>query len=305
MDALEYHRRRRGEILRDHPEVRALMGPRPATAAWAAGVLGLQLAIAAMLGARPWWWAVVAAVAVGAFLAHFLHAVIHEAAHNLLFRRTAANKAAAIFANLASVIPSAIGFRHYHLLHHRFPGVRGLDADIAAEWEANLIGRGRLGKLAWITTQPITYALLHPAQTLRRLPIDGWFLANVVLVLAMAGAMGQVFGGRAVLYLLASTYLAVGPHVTGAHILQEHINFEGRYETASYYGPINRLSMNLGLHVEHHDLPSIPGARLKALKALIPAYYEGRFQHRSRRLTLWRFITDPAVGLDTRVIHPR
>lgn len=291
-------------ILRSHPEVRALIGSRPMTALSTAGVLALQFAIAAWLGDRPWWWALLAAFAVGAFLAHYLNVVIHEATHNLVFRGAPLNKAVGIFANLASVAPSAVGFRHYHALHHGFLGRLGGDPDVAPVWEAKLFGRGRLGKLAWIVLQPITYAILHPLQISRRLPIDGWLVANVVLVVGAAVAMGFAFGGPAVLYLAASTYLAVGPHPTGAHILQEHISYEGRYVTGSYYGPINQISLNLGLHVEHHDLPGIPGPRLKALRRMAPGYYEDQFQYRSRFETLWRFVMDPQVGLDSRIVHP-
>lgn len=299
----ECHRQRRRAILREHPEVRALMGPRPVTALSTVLVLAAQIAIAAALGGRPWWMALLAAFLVGAFLAHFLNVVIHEAAHNLVFRGGAMNKAMAIFANLASVFPSAIGFRHYHILHHRFLGERGMDADAAPQWEADLVGRGVLGKLGWVIAQPLTYALVHPAQTRRPLPIDGWLVANIVIVIAAAALIGWAFGGGAVLYLAASTYFAVGPHLTGAHILQEHISFEGRYATASYYGPLNAISMNFGLHVEHHDLPGVPSARLAAVRRLAPAYYQHRFQHRSRAQILWRFLTDRAVGLDTRMFN--
>lgn len=304
MGASDYHRQRRREILRAHPEVRALIGPRPATLISTTVVLAGQFAIAALLGRHPWWWAILAAFLVGAFLAHYLHVVIHEAAHNLVFRGTAANKAAAIFANLASVAPSAMGFRHYHLLHHRFLGERGLDADVAPQWEAGLIGRGWAGKLAWIVLQPLTYTVLHPIQTKRPLPIDGWLALNVVVVLGAAAAMGWAFGLASVIYLLASTYFAVGPHVTGAHILQEHIIFEGRYATASYYGPLNGVSMNFGLHMEHHDFPGVSGARLVQLRRLASSHYDGLFHHRSRAKVLWLFCFDRRVGLDARMIHP-
>jgi sphingolipid delta-4 desaturase len=305
MGGLEFHRQRRAAILRSHPEVRRLFGPRPVTALTTAVVLALQFTFAAMLGGHPWWWAVVAAFLLGAFLAHYLHVVIHEATHNLVLRGSALNKAVGIFANLASVVPSAVGFRYYHGLHHRFLGRPGLDPDVAPAWEAALFGRRRLGKLAWIVIQPITYTVLHPLQVSRRLPLDGWLVANVVLVLAAASAVGLAFGGTAVLYLFASSYLAVGPHPTGSHILQEHISYRGRYVTASYYGPINRISLNLGLHVEHHDLPGVPGPRLRALRRLAPDYYNDLFRYRSRLETLWRFVMDPQVGLDTRVIQPR
>jgi sphingolipid delta-4 desaturase len=304
MSAYEYHRLRREEILRDHPEVRRLLGPRPLTALSTTAVVGAQLGLAAFLGRQPWWLALLAAFAIGAFLAHYLNVAVHEAAHNLIFRGNAKNKAAGILANLAAVVPSAIGFRHYHLLHHRFLGVRGMDADAAPAWEARLVGRGFIGKLVWILVQPFTYAVLHPLQTRRRLPLDGWLLANGVLVIGVAVAMWVIFGPNAVIYLLASTYLGVGPHAAGAHILQEHISFEGLYETASYYGPMNAVSMNFGLHVEHHDLPAVPSSRLAVVRRLAPAYYEGLFHHRSRWGVIWRFLIDRRVGIDTRVISP-
>jgi sphingolipid delta-4 desaturase len=300
----ECHRQRRRAILREHPEVLALIGPRPATALTTAIVVSVQLAIAALLGHQAWWVALLAAVCVGAFVAHYLNVAIHEAAHNLIFHGARANKAAGILANLASVFPSAMGFRFYHILHHRFLGQRGMDADAVPQWEADLIGRGVLGKLGWVLLQPLTYAAIHPMQTKRALPLDGWLVANIVLVVGVAALMGWAFGASAVIYLTASTYLAVGPHATGAHILQEHLCFEGlNYETASYYGPINAISMNFGLHVEHHDLPGVPSARLASVRAMAPRYYEGRFAHRSRTQLLWRFLTDRRVGLDTRMLH--
>ena len=61
--------------------------------------------------------------------------------------------------------------------------------------------------------------------------------------------------------------------------------------------------MNFGLHVEHHDLPGVPSARLKSVRAMAPGYYEGRFAHRSRTQVLWRFLTDRRVGVDTRILH--
>ncbi len=151
--------------------------------------------------------------------------------------------------------------------------------------------------------QPFTYAILHPLQVKVRMPVDRWAIANVVVVLASDAAVVYELGWAALGYLALSTYFAVGPHPTGAHILQEHIIFGQRYDTASYYGPINLISINHGLHVEHHDFPTVPGAQLGALRAIAPQHYENRFSHRSRVRTLWQFVVNRHIGLGSRMIR--
>jgi len=297
------HWLRRKAILAKHPQVPGLFGAHPATAAIAACVVVLQFALAAFAGGLPWWAVLILAYAVGAFCMHYLHVVIHECSHNLVLGRASLDKACAIFANLPGTVPSAMGFRHYHLLHHSYLGRRGLDPDVAPKWEAALIGRGALGKIVWVLAQPFTYSFLHPLQVKKPMPFDRWMIANVAVIAAADLFVVAMFGWSALAYLALSTYFAVGPHPAGAHILQEHIVFEGGYETASYYGPVNRISINHGLHLEHHDFPSVPGARLSRLRKLAPEHYENRFSHRSRIATLWRFVFDRRIGLDSRVIR--
>ena len=297
------HRERRASILRSRPEVRRLFGQSPATALFASGVVAAQLALAWAVAGASWWLLPGAAYAVGAFLAHYLNVVIHECSHNLVFRWTPPNKALGILVNLPGVLPSAIPFRHYHLLHHRFLGRPRLDADVPLEWEVALVRRSRVGKLLWVLAQPFTYAVLNPLAVRRRIAVDGWLVANCVVVIAASSAVAFWLGPAALGYLGLSVYFAVGPHPTGAHILQEHIVFDGDYETASYYGPINAISINHGFHVEHHDFPNIPGSRLSKLRELAPRSYIGLFHHRSRIETLWTFIMEPRVGLDSRVIR--
>ncbi len=297
------HGERRRAILREHPEVKQLFGPCRETALLGALVVAAQLGLAAALADAPWWLVLGAACAVGAFLSYELNVIVHECSHNLVFRSPAANKAFGILVNLPAVLPSAIAFRHYHVLHHRFLGQAGLDADVPARWEVALVGRRRIGKLLWLFLQPFTYAVINPLAVRRKIPVDAWLVGNVVAVLAASVVVVYVFGPRALGYLALSVYFAVGPHPTGVHILQEHILFEGGEETSSYYGPMNAFSINHGLHVEHHDFPAVAGPRLGRLHALAARYYDDRFRHRSRLGTLWRFVTDRGIGLDSRVIR--
>jgi sphingolipid delta-4 desaturase len=296
------HRRRRAAILAARPEVKALYGRCPDTAWRALAAAAAQFAIAAALIDRPWWWALLAALFVGAFIAHYLNVVIHECTHNLVLGSTGGNKAMAIVANLPAVVPTAMAFRYFHLLHHRFLSEPRLDADVALAWEAKLVGRQPWRKLLWLLALPLVYGLIHPLQVRRRMPFDGWVVANAIVVICVAVAVLAFLGWVPLLYLGVSTYLAVGPHPTGAHILQEHIIFSGSYETASYYGPVNRISCNHGCHVEHHDFANIPGPRLGRLRAMAPEHYVGRFAHRSRLATLWQFVWDPEVTLDRRIV---
>jgi sphingolipid 4-desaturase/C4-monooxygenase len=303
MREIDGHRERRAGILRDYPAVKRLFGPCPTTALFAVVILAGQLALAAAVADAPWWLVLGVAYGVGAFLAHYLNVVVHECSHNLVFRATGSNKALGIVANLLGVVPSAIAFRHYHLLHHRFLGRPRLDADVPSRWEVDLVGRSRFGKLLWLLAQPLTYSVVNPAQVRHRIPVDRWLVANSVLVLAASAGVFVLLGPASLGYLALSVYFAVGPHPTGAHILQEHIVFEGSYETASYYGPVNAISINHGLHLEHHDFPNVSGPRLAELRRIAPEYYSRRFCHRSRLATLWRFVMDPRVALDTRVIR--
>jgi sphingolipid 4-desaturase/C4-monooxygenase len=303
MDDSRFHRRRREAILRETPEIKLLFGNYPRTA-WYAGCLVIfQFAIAGLVAERPWWMALIAAFAIGAFVAHYLNVIIHECSHNLVFRDSRLNKILAILVNLPALAPSAIAFRHYHLLHHRFMGRRGLDADVAPPWEVRVFGRSRFGKLIWLIAQPLTYSLIHPLQVKRRIVFDWWLLANIAMELMAIAAVAVLFGPISLLYLALSSYFAVGPHPTGAHIIQEHFMFEGDDETTSYYGPMNAVSINHGLHLEHHDFPTVAGPRLSELRRIAPRHYIGRFQHRSRLVTIWRFIMDREIALDTRAIR--
>jgi sphingolipid 4-desaturase/C4-monooxygenase len=303
VDEGRFHRERRAAILRQQPEVKRLFGPDPRTAWFATAVVCGQFALAAAVTGQPWWVILIAAYGVGAFANHYLNVVTHECSHNLVLSTTPLNKAFSIFANLPALVPAAMGFRHYHLLHHRFLGIRGLDADVAMPWEVRLIGRRPFGKFFWLLVQPFTYTIVHPMQVRRRIALDGWLAANFVLVCIAVATVGLILGPGALLYLGLSSYFSLGPHPTGAHVLQEHFIFEGDSETTSYYGPMNAISINFGLHLEHHDFPNVAGERLSELRRFAPKFYEGRFCHRSRLATMWRFITDPRIALDTRVIR--
>ena len=297
------HSERRLAILKEAPQVSSLFGASPWTALFALLFVVAQFGLAYAVRNQPWWVAALLAIAVGAFVIHGLNCVIHEATHNLVFRGAPRNKAIGVFATLPCLVPAACGFRHYHLLHHREFGVRGMDADVTPAWEARLVGRSAWRKLVWLLLLPLGYTVFRPLGVKDRMPLDIWFAANIAVVAIVWVLVLHYWGWMAVFYLLFSTYLSVGPHPAGTHILQEHIAFDGGDGRASYYGSVNWISVNLGYHLEHHDLPHVAGWRLPRVRKLAPGVYAGHYIHQSRAIGLWRFVFDSRIGLDCRIVR--
>ena len=86
-DKPEPHKERTRQILKAHPEVRNLIGRNPVSALITVFVVSLQLVIAYLLADQMWWLTIIAAFFVGAFADHNLFVLIHEASHNLIFKR--------------------------------------------------------------------------------------------------------------------------------------------------------------------------------------------------------------------------
>jgi hypothetical protein len=95
-------------------------------------------------------------------------------------------------------------------------------------------------------------------------------------------------------------------HPVAAHFVHEHFLFAEGQETNSYYGVINLVTFNVGYHVEHHDLPVIPGTRLPEYHARTRAFYQDLASHPSWTCVMLRFVRDPELGMASRVIrgHP-
>ena len=297
------HRARRAAILHARPEVRALYGPDPSAAWFGLGALALQFGLAIVAARLPWWGNVLLALCVGAFVMHAINCVVHECSHNLIFADPRASKAFAILVTLPSLVPSAMAFCHYHILHHSHFGIREMDSDVPTRWEVRVVGHSAFRKLLWLLLLPLSYSAFHPLFVRKRMPLDGWAWANIASVGLAWLLVVWLAGWPAIGYLLLSTYFSVGPHPAGAHILQEHVAFDGGNGMASYYGPINRISVNLGYHLEHHDLPRVAGWRLPELRQRLPEFYADHVRHSSRLAGLWQFVTNPAIGLDSRPIR--
>ncbi|PNG27096.1 fatty acid desaturase [Methylocella silvestris] len=299
------HPIRRRAILAAHPEVAQLVGYDPLTGVITAAVVALQVAIAAYMGSLGlghWWVALIIAFCVGAFANHAMFVVIHDACHNAIFKGPVWNKWAGILADLPNGVPTAMGFRYYHIKHHSHLGDYDYDADLPSHWEARTFGHSWYGKATWMFFFA-AFQLARLGRLRGTVPMWGrWTFINAACVILFDVAILLAFGPNALLYLLASFWFSVGGlHPLGARWVQEHFTDDPAQETFDYYGPLNFVALNIGYHNEHHDFPDIPWRRLPELKRMAPEFYNGLKTHKSWAGLLVKFIFDPAYTLYTRV----
>jgi sphingolipid 4-desaturase/C4-monooxygenase len=297
----EPHAARRREMLQKYPQIKTLYGPCARTKYICTALVLVQLLGAYLLRGAPWWLLVAVAYLFGGVVNQALLLAIHELSHNLAFQKPWQNRLFALFVNLPVGVPVAETFRYYHLLHHVHQGEPGTDTDLPTELEGRLLSgpfRTPL-KLLWVMGQGFAYALrplfVHPKRP------SAAELGNLALQLAFNGVILHFWGVKALAYLPISSLIVMGLHPVAGHYISEHYVFRAGQETYSYYGPLNRLTFNVGYHNEHHDFPYIAGSRLSELRALAPEYYDSLYSHSSWTKTLWLYISRPNIGGYSRV----
>jgi sphingolipid 4-desaturase/C4-monooxygenase len=300
------HPERTRAILKAHPEVRSLMGRNPYTALIGLLIVAVQSAIAfgvSRLGPNGWWVGLLLAYGFGAFANHCTYVIIHDATHNLVFRSRILNKLVAIGADLPNLLPAAVSFGIYHLKHHAHQGDYEVDADIPNQWEARLVGNKWYRKTLWLFFFPI-FQLTRPPRLKAIAMWNSWTVVNILAVLGYVLAIYSVCGWLGLWYLGMSFLFSVGLHPVGARWIQEHYTLDPDQETFSYYGPINRVALNVGYHNEHHDFPSIAWNNLPKLRALAPEFYDPLRSHLSWTRLLLQFLFDERYTLFSRVERP-
>jgi len=300
------HRERAKQILATHPNVRELFERDQWSALWTVLLVALQVAIGiglALLDA-PWWAIIIAAYAFGAFANHALFVLIHEYTHNMVFRKANANQLGSIFANIAIVFPAAIGFRNHHLLHHKYLDIPGLDADVPTPKEARWVGNSWWRKTIWLSMFWAVQGILRPTTVKAIRTVDGWVAFNALAMVAAMAPIVWFFGWWPVAYMFISTMFSLGVHPVGARWIQEHYVFKEGQETYSYYGPLNKLSFNMGYHNEHHDFPQVPWSRLPAVRAAAPEFYDHLYHHRSWTKLLLHVLFSRKFRLHNRIVRP-
>ena len=289
----EPHASRRREILAKYPQIKELFGSDPLAFIKIAAVVSLQLWTATLLRDAGWSKILPVAYFFGSFLNHNLFLAIHELSHNLAFATPSLNRWLGIFANLPIGVPMSVTFQKYHLEHHRFQGVDGIDMDIPSQTEAHVV-KNTVSKSIWVVLQLFFYAL-RPL-FLKPKPPGLWEFTNLTIQVALDAAMVYLYGWKSLAYLILSTFLGGGMHPMAGHFISEHYVFSPEQETYSYYGPLNLMTWHVGYHNEHHDFPRIPGAKLHKVKEIAPEYYDSLKSYRSWSQVIYMYVMDQTVG---------
>ncbi|MEM9191165.1 MAG: fatty acid desaturase [Myxococcota bacterium] len=308
VDYGEPHLQRRVALLRQHPEIRNLFGFDRRTAYVTVGVVAAQLGIAgglqwaadrgSVIGA--WWVISLTAVFVGAVLSHWLSMSIHECSHNLSAKRASTNRAISMLANVPLLLPCAMSFHRYHIAHHTYLGVDESDTDLARPFELGLIGTSSWRKFLVLLFFPALYIVrgFLFCKKPNRLEV-----LNAAIQVGVCVLLVSTMGWVAIGYLALSFWVGHSVHPVAAHFVHEHYIWEDGQETYSYYGPLNKVTFNVGYHYEHHDFMNVPGWRLPELRAMLAEHYDGLESQRSWTAILVRYVLDRTIGPHSRIVR--
>lgn len=300
MTHLEPHAVRRAKILAKYPQIAKLFKKDPYTILWVFFIHLAQIYFCSLISYFDFSYkqTFLLAFLIGAVLNHALFVLIHDITHFNCFKTQMQNKIWAIFANLPQIIPSAIGFGRYHKDHHSFLGDAKHDPDIPTVWEINFFNSW-YKKLLFVVIMPVFYGLRPYFKTPKK-PSNFEFV-NIAACLIYAFLIFSVFGFKALLYLIASTWFGLSVHPVGAHVMAEHYEFYSGQDTYSYYGILNYFNFNMGYHIEHHDFPNIPWSKLPLVKKIAPDFYDNLPTISSYNKVVFKYIFDCTMGPWSRI----
>lgn len=314
------HRRRQKAIVLAHPSVKKLFGTDSRTQYYAYAVILSQLALA-YLSRNSF----VAALALGCTIGPYIDAMalcfIHEATHMLIFATPVYNRLISIAVNMVMVMPLSEIFKQHHAAHHKSLGDDVYDVDVPTEFEVRLVGNSSWKKATWLCFNMI----ILPLRSITRLPVhtDRFLITNWIVCLTF-GAGVALTSPPAFIYLILSLLQSQGLHPANTRQVQEHVyngdeslrtvssfsaatssdrpdpaSADVRPPTYSYYGRQNTWTLNVGMHIEHHDFPRVPWTRLAALRAIAGEdWYPADRAHPSRGFgSLVNFVVNRDISL--------
>ncbi|KAI8980473.1 fatty acid desaturase-domain-containing protein [Pilobolus umbonatus] len=306
-DMDEPHLKRKHALLAKYPEITKLYGHDFRTFYVATAINIAQIGLAYYFGHQeqtPWLWFILSAYFVGGTATGVVGVIIHEACHNLITGSKVLDRMMGMYTNIVLPVPISQSFRRYHIQHHSWQGVDGMDPDLPLEWEVSLIKGNAFKKILWILIYPVMYVGRGLIMQQERKYVPGkWEIINVVFSIVMDTIIVKVCGYRGLAYLFLSLWFGYSLHPGAAHFIQEHYTFGDGQETYSYYGILNIPFMNIGYHNEHHDFQMIPWSKLPNLRSLATEYYDTLAYHTSWLKVHYKFITDCTMAPQSRVVR--
>ena len=344
-----WHRDRARRMLRDHPEIRDLMGRQPMTAFWCLLFAASQVGLAAYLGSQPFWVVILVAYVVGSYLNICMFNLAHDCNHSLVFRRRSWNRWLFTLTSLPMMLPGHHTWWIEHHVHHNslgspkdfivrrrqilimtrsrvllfitqgpiYTALSWLSSPLLHPYSALLVVSQvirsalglvfYLGDLVCLRTKPsrVTLAVLgdqHLVSGYRRYRLERWAVAYAALSFVMMGVLLVVGGWKSVVYLMLAQVFMTGflhPWMFGLILSNSHFHGQEKYQpSSSYYGWLNAITFNFGLHTEHHDLATIPWNRLGELRKIAPEYYDNLVKTPSYAALALKFTFCSRASLD-------
>ena len=290
------HDVRRRAMLEKYPHIKDLYGTDARNALFCLVTVMVQFICGFLARNADPWVLLVACHVVSGTLNHTLLLAQHEVSHNLFFANPSINKWFSFFANLPLGIPMAATFKRYHTEHHWGLAVDKVDQDIPSVWEAKFFSNPPL-RAIWLFLQPVFYGLRPVVMNPKNVNLDE--ICNLTIQVAFDMVVLYFWGPKSLLYFVGGAILGMGWNPISGHFLAEHLVFFPGQETASYYGPLNWLTYNVGYHVEHHDFPRIPSTRLPQLRKIAPEFYQ-LHAHYSWTMVILKFIFSGDLSLFSR-----
>lgn len=267
----DYHQLRRLQILKSHPQVRNLLKHEPKSIYLTIGLVVLQILLVLGVAHVNVWFLVLLAIFIGGPINFALFVLLHDAAHNAMSPSKTINHIIGLIANLPLLLPVAMSFKKYHSLHHRFLGVAKYDTDVPTAFENNYLLSNVFGKTVWFFLQPVFYG----SRPLVVLPmkLNRWEIANLMMQVLFNATIYLISGFSSILFMLIAFYISLTCSPYFARYITEHYVRDIRQETSSYYGKLNPIICYFGLHVEHHDFPTMPWNNLPKLNKIANEFY--------------------------------
>jgi len=323
---LLWHKRRRREMLRAHPEIAKLFGPTAVTHALTVAAVVAHAAIALLLARVSLPWAILAAYGIGVWLSGALGSAAHEYGHRLVRGpRWLAWSMARLTTTMTWLYGSTF-FYHLHMGHHRSQAStrkNEFDEFIDNEgWRAfRFLSLPATGRPTWHRAAArfmrSQWQIVHSTimSTLVKIPIILGYVVwsrlrgrpvrpaardaaiDSMLKLAASAGLFAAGGWNAVLYVFFSDLFLRGvlanPYFAwwiSQHHMGAFFSPDEFVATGSVHGRIyNFINTNASKHCEHHDFPQIPWNRLAKLAEIAPEYYRHVPPDRTWYNVIWHY----------------